>query len=70
MPMSGNYFYPGVQSAFLGYKATKLLNLAALSSVPVNNDTSGSIYWLADAKYLVVYGPLGWTRILTGSNPP
>lgn len=66
MPLSGGYYYPGVNTPMLGYKATKIVS-SSLSTVPVSEATSGSIFWLTDRKYLVVYGPLGWTGILTGS---
>jgi hypothetical protein len=67
MPASGSYFYPGINTATLGYRASKLVS-SSLSQVSINAETSGSIYWLSDVKFLVVYGPLGWTRILTGSG--
>jgi len=66
MPKSGSYFYPGINTATLGYKATQIPS-ASLAQFPASSATSGSIFWLTDNKFLVVYGPLGWTRILTGS---
>jgi hypothetical protein len=38
------------------------------ANLPVGSDNiSGSIAWVSDSKFLAVYGPEGWTRILTAS---
>ena len=38
------------------------------ATMPVGSvSMSGAVVWVDDTKTLAVYGPLGWTRILTGS---
>lgn len=62
MALSGSYFYPVVQKPVMPYQSPQTTQ----GSLPASAQ-SGSIFWLTDTKCLTVYGPLGWTRIVTGS---
>jgi hypothetical protein len=62
MGLSGSYFFPVVQKPLVAYQAPQTVQ----ASLPVGS-LSGSIFWLTDLKCLAVYGPLGWTRVVTGS---
>jgi hypothetical protein len=64
MPLSGGYFYPGVDAAYSTMPVTAVSSSVTLATLP---QVSGTIAWLSNVKFAVIYGPLGWTRITTGS---
>ena len=44
------------------------LHKATSTAMPAGSDNlSGSIVWVDNVKQFAIYGPLGWTRITTGS---
>jgi hypothetical protein len=44
------------------------LHKVTTSTLPAGSDNlSGSMVWVSDSKQAAIYGPLGWTRVLTGT---
>lgn len=64
----GHLIFSSSVGSVVAISGSTKLGQVTQANLPAGSDTlSGSLLWVSDLKCAAIYGPEGWTRILTGT---